>query len=71
MNWNASVRQLHRWVSVVFVAIVAVVSVAAAVAEPVEWLFYLPLIPLALLLLTGLNLFVLPYVRRNTTGRTG
>lgn len=64
MHWNNAVRQTHRWTSITFVATV----VAAVQAEPVEWVFYLPLPPLAVLLLTGLYLFVLPYaVRRRRT----
>ena len=61
MNWNALARQIHRWMSIAFVALFIVVSVVAATREePVEWVFYLPLLPLALLLITGMNLFVLP-----------
>lgn len=68
MHWNNAVRQTHRWTSIAFVATVVVAFVAAAQAEPVEWVFYLPLPPLAVLLLTGLYLFVLPYaVRRRRT----
>ncbi|BCJ62561.1 hypothetical protein [Micromonospora endophytica] len=64
MNWNNAVRQTHRWTSVTFAVTMAVAFVAVAQADPVEWVFYLPLLPLALLLLTGLYLFVLPYARR-------
>ncbi|AEB45165.1 MULTISPECIES: hypothetical protein [Micromonospora] len=68
MRWNNTVRQTHRWTSIIFVVTVIVAFVAAAQAEPAEWLFYLPLPPLALLLFTGLYLFVLPYaVRRRRT----
>lgn len=65
MNWNAWARQIHRWMSVAFVAIFVVVSIVAATQEdPAEWVFYLPLLPLAVLLITGVNLFVLPYSGR-------
>lgn len=62
MKWNAWTRQVHRWMSVAFTGLFVVVSVAAVTQEePTEWVFYLPL---TLLLLTGLNLFVLPYSAR-------
>lgn len=68
MNWSTSVRQFHRWVSIIFVAIVVIVGVLGAVLESAEWIFYVPLLPLALLIITGLNLFVLPYLRRRSGG---
>ncbi|MGC5030844.1 hypothetical protein [Micromonospora sp. DT229] len=70
MRSNTIIRQTHRWISVTFVVTVIVAFVAATQAEPVEWVFYLPLLPLAVLLLTGLYLFVLPYAvrRRRATG---
>lgn len=65
MNWNAWVRQIHRWVSIIFAAIVAAIFVALGLGqEPAEWVYFLPLLPLFLLLLTGLYMFVLPYAAR-------
>lgn len=56
------VRQFHRWVSVLFVVIVAGIFAALGSGhQPVQWVYYLPLLPLALLALTGIYLFVLPY----------
>lgn len=69
MNWSTAVRQFHRWVSIVFVAVVVAVSILGSVLESAEWIFYVPLLPLALLMLTGLNLFALPYVRRRKGGQ--
>jgi hypothetical protein len=37
---------------------------------PPPWITYSPLVPLALLLLTGLYLFALPYTARWRTGRS-
>jgi len=69
VNWNRSVRQLHRWLSIAFTVTVIVTFVALAQEEPVVWVSYVPLFPLALLLLTGLYLFVLPYASRWRGGR--
>jgi ABC-type polysaccharide/polyol phosphate export permease len=70
LNWNSWVRQFHRWVAIAFVAVVVVVSVIGGTQEdPAEWVFLTPLLPLALLVLTGLNLFVLPYASRWRSNR--
>ena len=63
MNWNHWVRQVHRWLSIIFTVAVIVTFVAVARQAPV-WVSYLPLRPLFLLLFTGLYLFVLPYAVR-------
>ena len=48
---------------------VVVTFVALAQRDPVVWVSYVPLLPLALLLVTGLYLFVLPYlVKRDKAG---
>lgn len=57
-NW---IRQIHRWLGVVFTASVIVVTIALARKTTVVWVSYIPLPPLFLLLFTGLYLFVLPY----------
>ena len=64
MNWNKWVRQVHRWLAMAFTATVIVTFVALAQEEPVVWVSYVPLLPLALLLFTGLYLFVLPYATK-------
>ena len=68
MNWNSSVRQIHRWLSIATVAVI-VTSVALAQEEPVVWMSYLPLPPLALLWCSGAYLFVLPYAAKRRGGR--
>ena len=56
MTWNAWIRPLHRWTSIVFVAVVAAIFIALGLGkQPVDWVYYLPLAPLALLALTGLS----------------
>jgi heme A synthase len=69
MNWNKWVRQIHRWLAVTFTVTVIVAFVALAQEEPAVWVSYLPLLPLALLLFTGLYLFVLPHAIKWRSGR--
>jgi hypothetical protein len=60
------VRQIHRWVSIAFTATVVlnVVVMSVRPGQPPDVVTYSPLLPLALLLLTGLYLFALPYATR-------
>ncbi len=59
------IRQLHRWISIIFVLIVATIFAMQGFGEkPAMWIYLSPLAPLALLALTGLYLFVLPYTIR-------
>lgn len=69
MNWNKWIRQFHRWVSIAFTLSVIVTFVALAQEDPVVWVSYVPLLPLALLLFSGLYLFVLPYATRRRAAR--
>jgi hypothetical protein len=72
LNWNNLVRQTHRWLSIAFTVSVIVTFIALARQNPVIWVSYVPLFPLALLAVTGLYLFVLPYATRWRRGqRTG
>ncbi|AGP34482.1 hypothetical protein BE04_13240 [Sorangium cellulosum] len=68
---NKLVRESHRWVSIAFtVAVIAnFVALATGQGQPPAWVTYSPLLPLALLLFTGLYLFVLPYATRWRSGR--
>jgi hypothetical protein len=63
---GVSARQLHRWICVIFTA--AVLANVAVMPLGDETLGMavggLTLIPLVLLLVTGLYLFVLPYLPR-------
>lgn len=62
MNWNAWIRQIHRWLSIVFTLAVVANIVAMAWKEPAAWIGLMALVPLIPLLLTGLYLFMLPHV---------
>lgn len=71
MNWNKWIRQFHRWVAVFFTLTVIVTFIALNRENPVVWISYVPLFPLALLFVTGLYLFALPYLlKRRGTERT-
>ncbi|MFL6692332.1 MAG: hypothetical protein ACJ8GO_05180 [Ramlibacter sp.] len=65
MNAGGWIRGLHRWVAIAFTLTVIANFVAMALqrAAPPPWITYAPLVPLALLLLTGLYLFALPYLK--------
>ena len=69
MNWSKWVRQIHRWLSIVFTVTVIANFAAMSRGTPPAWVTYSPLLPLALLLFTGLYLFVLPYAARRRSGR--
>lgn len=72
MKWNKWIRQTHRWLSITFTLLVIVNIVLNFVAPAPEqlvlWVGILTLLPLVLLMLTGLYLFVLPYVARRRAG---
>lgn len=61
---NAWTRQIHRWMSIAFTLTVIANFVAMARGTPPAWVTYSPLAPLAVLALTGLYLFALPYFSR-------
>ena len=69
--WNKWIRQIHRWVSIVFTLTVIAnfIALAQGSGMPPPWVTYSPLPPLALLLFSGLYLFALPYVARWRGGR--
>ena len=69
MSWDHGIRQCHRSVSIAFALTVIANFAAMAQGKPPAWVTYSPLPPLALLLLTGLYLFVLPYAAKWRGGR--
>ncbi len=69
MNWNKWIRQTHRWLSVAFTLAVIVNTVAVLQRKYSSSVGLLAVFPLALLLFTGLYLFVLPYTTRWRSGR--
>jgi hypothetical protein len=63
------ITQIHRWLSIVFTLTVVANFVALSQGTPPAWVTYSPLFPLAVLLLTGLYMFVLPYTTRSRDSR--
>jgi hypothetical protein len=61
LKWNAYIRQLHRWLSIIFTMTVVANFIAMALGKPPSWIVYSPLPPLFLLMFSGLYMFVLPY----------
>ncbi len=58
------IRQFHRWVSILFTLTVLANFAAMTQGQPPAVITYSPLLPLALLMFSGLYLFVLPYAAR-------
>lgn len=64
MNWNAGVRQTHRWLSIAFTLAVIANIVLLVMNSSQTWVGVAALVPLIPLLATGLYMFVLPYLGR-------
>ena len=64
MNWNRWIRQTHRWLSIAFTVAVIINGVAAARGKYTNRLGLMAVATLALMFLTGMYLFVLPYAAR-------
>jgi len=69
LNFSTWVRQIHRWLSIVFTLTVIANFIALALGEAPAWLVYSPLPPLFLLMFSGLYMFALPYVAKRRNGR--
>ena len=72
MSWNYWIRQVHRWMSIVFtltvIANFAAIGMAGGGMTP-AYITYSPLPPLFVLLFSGLYMFALPYFGRRRTAR--
>jgi hypothetical protein len=69
LNWSKWVRQTYRWMSIAFTVAVIVNIVAVVQGKYSSRVGLLAVFPLALLLFTGLYLFVLPYAAKWDSGR--
>lgn len=67
---NKWIRQVHRWLSIIFTVTVIANFVTMGFGEPPAWVTYSPLLPLFLLMFTGLYMFFLPYTRWGSAQRT-
>lgn len=61
---HKTIRQIHRWLSIVFTVAVILNILAMGQEQPAVWIGLFALLPLVVLLVTGLYLFVLPYTAR-------
>jgi hypothetical protein len=64
------IRQIHRWLSIVFTLAVIANIVAMTMQVQAAWIGFLALVPLIPMLVTGLYLFALPYLRRDNEARS-
>jgi hypothetical protein len=69
LNWNKWIRQTHRWLSMAFTVAVIINIVAVVQGKYTNRLGLLAVAPLALLSLSGLYLFVLPYATKWRSAR--
>lgn len=63
MNFSAWLRQAHRWLSIAFTLAVLANLVALAMRRQEAWIGFMALVPLVLLMVTGLYMFVRPYLK--------
>ncbi|MEP7454949.1 hypothetical protein [Phyllobacterium sp. SB3] len=71
MNVSKWVRQVHRWLSIIFTLTVLANFAVLGLNESDRpmWVVYSPLIPLFLLLFSGLYMFALPYAIKWRSGQ--
>ncbi|HTK58643.1 MAG TPA: hypothetical protein VL336_06645 [Sphingomicrobium sp.] len=62
MNRSKWIRQVHRWLAILFTLTVIANFAAMTQGTPPAFITYSPLPPLFLLMFTGLYMFSLPYV---------
>lgn len=71
MSAGALLRTTHRWVSLVFTLAVIVNFVALGTGSQAQWVGFLAVPPLLVLLITGLYLFVAPYLGKRSGDAAG
>jgi hypothetical protein len=64
LNWSNWIRQIHRWLSIIFTLTVVANLVAMGLGKPPMWVVYSPLPFLFLLMFTGLYMFALTYAAK-------
>jgi hypothetical protein len=68
---NNFIRRTHRWLSIIFTAFVVANFAVWGRGELAQWVGLLTLLPLALLMLSGLYMFILPYASQWRRTREG
>jgi cellulose synthase/poly-beta-1,6-N-acetylglucosamine synthase-like glycosyltransferase len=63
MTFSLWVRQIHRWLAILFTLTVLANFIAMALGPVPPLVTYSPLLPLFLLMFSGLYMFALPYVK--------
>jgi hypothetical protein len=71
MNWNKWIRQIHRWLSMIQLLAIAINFVAVIEKKYTNTLGLMAVAPFALLMLTGLYLFLLPYAAKLRSWQRG
>lgn len=64
MSFSQWMRQIHRWLAIVFTLTVIANIVVMTQGQPPMWIVYSPLPPLFLMMATGLYMFALPCMAR-------
>ena len=70
MSSNSWVRQVHRWLSLIFTLAVIANLIAMFTRQQAVWVGLLALFPLIPLMITGLWMFFRPYLARHAEGPT-
>lgn len=68
MNGSKWIRQFHRWLSIAFTLAVIANLLVTGREKIALYVGLFTLLPLALLLVTGLYLFALPYLAKARSG---
>jgi len=69
LNWNKSIRQTHRWLSIAFTVAVIINGIAVVQGKYNNKLGLMAVAVLALMWFTGMYLFVLPYAAKWRSAR--
>jgi hypothetical protein len=69
LNWNKWIRQTHRWLSIAFTVAVVINGVTVVQGKYNAKLGLMAVAVLALMWVTGMYLWVLPYAARWRSGR--
>ena len=68
---NNMIRRTHRWLSIIFTTFVIANFAVWGRGEVAQWVGLLTLLPLALLMMSGLYMFILPYASKWRRSREG